>query len=308
MAMYHLRVQFVKRSEGRSAVACAAYRAGDRLHDEREDKTHDYRRKQHVEHSEIMLPEGAPSELQDRERLWNAIEQGIKHPRGQPAMEVEFALPRELSREACLELTRRFAREQFVSQGVAVDLAIHRPQAGDGLDHPHVHLLIATRRFTDDGRIGKAARDMQDNPKLVQKVYALEEEGKLDEALTLQKDLNLGKWREAWAVYANRALEEWGSDARIDHRTLAAQEVAREPQISIGLTRYIREVRDGLWERMREFQAIGFRNAMRQQMDGIRKKRPKLLAEFIAKAREHGRKLFPELNMEPQGRGAGHER
>ena len=308
MAMYHLRVQYIKRSEGRSAVACAAYRAGDRLNDERLGKTYDYRRKQHVEHSEIMLPEGAPSELRDRERLWNAIELGIKHPRGQPAMEVEFALPRELSREACVELAQRFVQDQFVSKGVAVDMAIHRPLAGDGLDHPHVHVLVSTRRFTDDGKIGKSARDMQDSPKLVQKVYALEEEGKLDEALMLQKDLNLGQWREAWAVYANKALDEAGSAARIDHRTLEAQQVAREPQISIGLSRYVREVSGGLWERVKQFKAILFRNEMRVQMDSIQHKRPSLLAEFIAKAREHGRKLFPELAMEPNERGAGHER
>jgi len=310
VAIYHLRVKFVKRAEGRSAVAAAAYRAGEAIRDERNGVTHDYTRKRNVEHAEVMLPENAPASCADRAVLWNTIETGIKHPRAQPAMECEVALPRELNREACQLLAREFARDMWVSRGVPVDLAIHRTVAGDGGEHPHVHFLIGTRRFNPDGSLGAAARDMQDNPQLVAKVYALEAEGKLDEALMLEKDLNLGIWRKAWADYSNRFLEEADSEARIDHRTLAAQAVAREPSPNIGFAFYDRL--RGFWghlaERVQEFQARAFRNEMREQLETVERRRPQLMAEFVAMAREYGHKLFPELHHDQQEPELSHDR
>jgi hypothetical protein len=165
---------------------------------------------------------------------------------------------------------------------------------------------VGTRRINADGTIGKAARDMQDNPKLVAKVYALEEEGKLDDALLLQKDLNLGKWRKSWEDYSNRFLEDAGSSERIDHRTLAAQgvedELAREPTPNIGIALYgrLREFQGHMADRVQHWKEVGFRNAMREQAQRIFEKRPDLNAEFIAHAREYCRHMFPELKHEPQ--------
>ena len=316
MAMYHLRVKFVQRSAGRSAVAAAAYRSGEKLTDEREGKTHDYTRKRDIEEKGVILPEHMPVSMQERGVLWNAIETGIKHPRGQPAFEVEVALPRELSREQCAQLVREFATDHFVKEGLPVDYAIHRTIASDGGEHPHAHILVSTRRFEADGSIGKAARDLQDSPKLVAKVYSLEDEGKIDEAVILQNQLNLGRWRQAWEDYSNRFLEDAGSDARIDHRTLAAQrvegELAREPTPNIGFAFYghLREFTGAMAERVQHWREIGFRNAMREQMDRIRSKAPDLQAEFIAHAREYAPELLkghgydvPELEQ-----GIEHER
>ena len=148
MAIYHLRVKFVQRSAGRSAVAAAAYRSGTKLTDTRTEKIEDYTRKRDVEHSEILLPEHIPVAFQDRETLWNAIETGIKHPRGQPAFEVEVALPRELSKEQCAQLVREFAQDHFVSQGLPVDINIHRTPASDGGEHPHAHILMTGQSTT----------------------------------------------------------------------------------------------------------------------------------------------------------------
>ncbi|MBN9890563.1 MobQ family relaxase [Salipiger abyssi] len=304
MAIYHLRVKFVQRSAGRSAVAAAAYRSGERLTDERRGTVEDYTRKQDIEHSEVMLPEGIPVSLQDRGALWNAVETGIKHPRGQPAFEVEVALPRELDKAQCAQLVREFAQDHFVAKGLPVDFAIHRTPASDGGEHPHAHILVSTRRFNEDGSIGKAARDMQDNPKLVAKVYALEEEGKIDEAVMLQKDLNLGQWRKSWEDYSNRFLSDAGSSSRIDHRTLAAQavegELAREPtpNIGIGFYGHLRAFQGHMAERVQHWKEVGFRNAMREQMDRIMERRPDLNAEFIAHAREYARNLFPEIGRD----------
>ena len=314
MAIYHLRVKYVKRSAGRSAVAAAAYRSGERLKDERRGTVEDYTRKRDIEHKEIRLPGHMPVAMQDRGTLWNAMETGIKHPRGQPAFEVEVALPRELDQEQCVQLVREFADDHFVKEGLPVDFAIHRTPASDGQDHPHAHILVGTRRFNADGTIGKAARDLQDNPKLVAKVYALEEEGKLDEALLLQKDLNLGKWRKSWEDYSNRFLEDAGSSERIDHRTLAAQavegELAREPNPNIGIGFYgrLRELTGHMAERVKQFDAVQWRNSMRDQFDRIRSKAPDLQADFLAHAREYYRDLFPELEKETrQEQGIEHE-
>ncbi len=300
MAIYHLRVKYVQRSAGRSAVAAAAYRSGTRIEDQRTGLTHDYTRKRDIEHEEVLLPEHMPAAMADRGTLWNALETGIKHPRGQPAFEVEVALPRELDREQCVELVRAFSQDMFVERGVPVDFAIHRTTARDGGEHPHAHILVSTRRFNPDGSLEKAARDMQDSPKLVAKVYALEEEGKIDEAVLLQKDLNLGLWRRQWEDYSNRFLDEAGSEARIDHRTLEAQQVAREPTPNIGFAFYepLRAFTGHLAERVDHWKAVGFRNAMREQMDHIRERAPEAAAEFITHARAYGARLFPELAPE----------
>lgn len=300
MAIYHLRVKFVKRGAGRSSVAAAAYRSGTKLTDERRGTVEDYSRKRDIDHSEILLPENMPVAFQDREVLWNAIETGIKHPRAQPAFEVEVALPRELDKEQCAQLVREFAQDNFVAKGLPVDFAIHRTPASDGGEHPHAHILVSTRRFGEDGSIGKAARDLQDNPKLVAKVYALEEEGKIDEAVMLQKDLNLGQWRKSWEDYSNRFLEDAGSESRIDHRTLAAQEIDREPtpNVGIGFYGHLRAFQGHMAERLHHWKEVGFRNAMREQMSRIMEKRPDLNAEFIAHARAYAKDLFPELQPE----------
>lgn len=292
----------MKRSEGRSSVAASAYRSGTSQTDARTGQTHDYTRKRDIEHSEVLLPEELPEALFDRGTLWNTIEMGIKHPRGQPAFEVEVALPRELSREQCVELVREFSNDMFVARGVPVDFAIHRTTASDGGEHPHAHILISTRRFNPDGSLEKAARDMQDNPKLVAKVYALEEEGKIDEAVLLQKDLNLGTWRREWEDYSNRFLSDTGSEARIDHRTLEAQEVAREPTPNVGFAFYepLRAFKGHLAERLDHYRAVGFRNAMREQMERIRERAPDAAAEFITHARAYGRKLFPEVEQDAE--------
>ena len=311
LAIYHLRVKYLKRSAGRSAVAAAAYRSGTRLEDARTSQTHDYTRKKDIEHSEVLLPDHMPPEMLDRRLLWKTVEMGIKRKDGQPAFEVEVALPRELSREQCAELVREFSNDMFVARGVPVDFAIHRPTASDGGEHPHAHILIGTRRHNPDGSLALSARDMQDNPKLVAKVYALEEEGKIDEAVLLQKDLNLGLWRREWEDYSNRFLADGGSEARIDHRTLEAQQVAREPTPNVGFAFYepLRAFTGHLAERLDQLKAVNFRNAMREQMERIREKAPDTAAEFIAHARQYGRKLFPELGQEPEPeREQTHER
>ena len=97
MAIYHFSAKVIGRSSGRSAVAAAAYRAAEELHDTLLDLDHDYTGKQHVVHRQIMLPKGAPERWADRETLWNEVEAGEKRCDAQLARDIEISLPRELA-------------------------------------------------------------------------------------------------------------------------------------------------------------------------------------------------------------------
>jgi len=166
-------------------------------------------------------------------------------------------------------------------------------QASDGGEHPHAHMLVTTRRWKPDGSVDKVARDMQDNPALLRKVYALEQEGKLDDALLAAKGTNLAGWRKTWADYSNDFLADGGHDARVDHRTLEAQKIDREPQPNIGFAvhRELDSLRGWLAEKVQTFKDVSWRNSLRDQFERIRDKRSDLTAEFIAHARQYAKEL-----------------
>ena len=138
----HIPVSIIKRSEGRSAVAAAAYRSGTKLTNEWDGLTHDYTRKGGIVHAEIMLPAHAPPEFADRSTLWNSVEQIEKARDSQLAREIEAALPRELSREQQLALVRAYVKENFVDKGMCADFAIH----DKGTGNPHVHIMLTVRQ------------------------------------------------------------------------------------------------------------------------------------------------------------------
>jgi hypothetical protein len=158
MAIFHLSVKVISRSSGRSAVAAAAYRGAERLHDERLDRDHDFTNKDGVVHSEVMLPEGAPEEFADREKLWNAVEAAEKRKDAQLAREVEFAIPRELTKEQGIELAREFAEAEFVEKGMIADLNVHWDIGADGQPKPHAHVMLTMREVGKDG-FGAKVRD-----------------------------------------------------------------------------------------------------------------------------------------------------
>lgn len=208
MAIYHFDAQIISRSQGRSAVASAAYRAGEKLHDEREDKTHDYTKKQDVMHTEILLPENAPTWMGERQKLWNAVEVAEKRKDAQLAREIQVSLPRALTLEQNKELVREFVQKEFVSKGMVADVAIHIDKASDGEAQPHAHIMLTLREIKD-GEFGPKVREWN------------------------QRD-NLLEWREAWANTANRHLALHGFDLRIDHRSYQEQGIELEPQHKIG--------------------------------------------------------------------------
>ena len=138
MAIFHCPIQIIKRSIGKSAVAAAAYRSGERLTNEWDGMTHDYTHKGGIVHTEIMLPSHAPPEFQDRSTLWNSVEQIEKSRDAQLAREIEVALPAELTPAQQLALVRSFVKDNFVDAGMCADFAIHDKGTGKGHAAPAV--------------------------------------------------------------------------------------------------------------------------------------------------------------------------
>lgn len=147
MAIYHLEAKVVGRGAGRSAVAASAYLSCSRLYNDYDGIQHDYTKKQGLVWQEVFLPEYAPQEWQDREKLWNAVEEVETAKDSRLAREFVVALPIELSREQQIELLQDFIREQFVSDGMCADAAIHDT---DG-HNPHAHILLTVRPLDEQG-------------------------------------------------------------------------------------------------------------------------------------------------------------
>lgn len=206
MAIYHCAAKVISRSQGRSAVAAAAYRAGCNLHDERLGLDHKYARKKGVTHSEIMAPLGAPAWVFERQTLWNEVEAAEKRKDSQLARDFDFALPVELTPVERRVLIQEFVQEQFVDRGMIADYSIHE----DNPQNPHFHLMTTMRTIDAEG-FGLKEREWND------------------------KDL-LKEQRAAWSDHVNQALEQAGHDARVDHRSFKDQGVDdRLPQIHLGV-------------------------------------------------------------------------
>ena len=233
IAIYHCSIKIVSRGKGKSAVAAAAYRAGEKLTNEWDGLTHDYTRKGGVVHSEIMLPPHAPPSFSDRSILWNSVEQIEKSNNSQLAREIEIALPVELSREEQTRLVREYCSSQFVSKGMCADFNIH--DTGNG--NPHAHILLTMRPLDEKGTWAAKSK----------KEYVLDENGervklpsgryktrKVD-LMDWNRQENADLWRKAWADLANDYLERSGSAERIDHRSHAERGIEELPTVHMGV-------------------------------------------------------------------------
>jgi MobA/MobL family len=222
VAIYHLNMKSIGRAAGSSSVGAAAYRAGERIRDERTGRTYDHSDRQDVLHKEIMLPrQFAADEMswaRDRGNLWNSAERAEVRIDARTAREYMVALPAELSPQARIELVRGFSRELVERYRFALDIAIHAPRNYRDSDprNFHAHLLATTREPTPAGLGAKTALEWSD---------------------THRRQMGLGSAvgellyvREHWATAANKALEKEHINVRIDHRTLKAQGIDREPK------------------------------------------------------------------------------
>lgn len=222
MAIFHCQSKPISRSTGRSATAAAAYRAADRIVDERTGEIHDYTKKAGVVHREIVTPGGVPDWARDREKLWNAAEAAERRKDARVCREWELALPEELTADQRCDLAWQFASELSTGYQIVVDVAIHQPhKEGDSRNH-HAHLLTTTRTIERDGFGAKADLELSDKD--------LRAQGK---AITRDQVTLI---RERWAALVNQALERHGHEARVDHRSLEAQGIKAEPTKHLGPT------------------------------------------------------------------------
>jgi len=243
MAIYHCSVKTISRNNGRSVVAAAAYRSAEKMTNNYDGVTHDYTKKSGVVHSEIMLPENAPDNFQDRNILWNEVEKVEKAKNSRLAREYELALPMELNLQGQIELVRSYVKTSFTEKGMCADICIH----DNGSGNPHAHVLLTCRPINEDGAWGDRSK----------KVYLLDRNGEkvYDKAKKTYKcrtekttdwdetDFLVG-CRERWAVSANEFLEMAGSEERIDHRSFIDQGITDLlPTIHLGPEAHSMEMR-----------------------------------------------------------------
>jgi ATP-dependent exoDNAse (exonuclease V) alpha subunit len=232
VAIYYLNMKFFGRSTGGRATYAAAYRAGERIRDERTGEVFDHSRRADVMHKEIMLPgKYAAADMswaRERSVLWNAAELAESRKNARVAREYLVALPHELTHEQRLGLVRRFSQDLADRHGFAVDFAIHAPPADNDPRNYHAHLLTTTREVGPTGLGAKTALDSG----------ALQPQ---ERGLSSLKELYAV--RERWATLTNQALQEANLAIRVDHRSLRAQGIDREPRprIPIGAWRAERQ-------------------------------------------------------------------
>ena len=233
IAIYHWNIGIVSRGKGKSAVAAAAYRSGEKLTNEWDGMTHDYTRKGGVVHTEIMLPPHAPPSFSDRSTLWNSVELYEKAGNAQLAREIDAALPIELSREEQIRLVREYCSSQFVSRGMCVDFAIHDTDKGN----PHCHIMLTMRPLDERGAWAAKSKkeyDLDENGERIRLPSGRYKTHKVDLTGWNDKDNTL-LWRKAWADYTNDFLERNGSPERIDHRSNAERGIDEIPTVHMGV-------------------------------------------------------------------------
>ena len=235
MPVPHLNIRIVQRSKGSSAVAGAAYQAGEKLFSEYDQKNKDHRRKQkEVVYTEIMLPTNAPPEYADRATLWNSAEEVEKQWNSQLARRFVVALPREVPMEMYPQMMQEYCREHFVSKGMCCDFAIHDT---DPLGHnPHCHIMLTMRAIDENGKWMPKSR----------KVYDLDENGERiklpsgrwkshkEDTVDWNEQYHAEEWRHGWEVVQNKYLELAGSAERVDMRSYERQGLDIIPTVHMG--------------------------------------------------------------------------
>ncbi len=249
MAIYHCSIQNISRSDGRSIVACAAYRAGEKLECDTYGKLQDYTRKTGIEYTQIFAPSGANLDLLDRQKLWNAVEQaelkkdGSIKQEARLAKEVEIALPHELGKAQRQALVTELCQSLVKAYGVAVDVAIHAPHVHGGSDDRnfHAHILMTTRTATPQG-LGVKVRE-------------------------LDKQSTLKHIRQKVADLTNRHLAAAGLDLTVDHRSHEDRELMTEPTFHEGVDATHAKRRGEELEIVKRNDAIKQRNQEAETLD-----------------------------------------
>jgi hypothetical protein len=287
VAIYHFHVNpNISRGKGQSVIASAAYRAREKLTNERTGEIKDFSRKHgDVLFSGLFAPKDAPAWARYREKLWNEVERVEKRKDAQLARDFDVALPHELTLEQNRYLLQDFIKENFTRKGYVVDLSIHKPDGDER--NIHAHLLVTLRKMTPDG-FARTKSEEQDNYR---------NRSAYTEAL-----------RESWERHVNRHLERHGQQARIDRRTLAAQGIEREPTQHLGPNVAAMAKKGIETDRGAQLAAILERNELRFDLAKARRELADLdrdIARAMARAWNRGEgPRLPSRFQRHAGRGA----
>ncbi|KZU39660.1 MobQ family relaxase [Lactiplantibacillus plantarum] len=227
MAIFHMSFSNISAGKGRSAIASAAYRSGEKLFDDKEGRHYFYARSIMPE-SFILTPKNSPEWASDREQLWNEVEKKDRKSNSRYAKEFNVALPVELSESEQKELLTKYVQENFVDEGMVADVAIHR----DHPDNPHAHVMLTNRPFNSDGTWGIKSK----------KQYILDENGNKTYTGTSKypksrkilmvdwdKKEKIIEWRHNWAVSVNQVLEQKNIPERISEKSFTEQGIDDTP-------------------------------------------------------------------------------
>lgn len=221
MAIFHMSFSNISAGKGRSAIAGASYRSGEKLFDQKEGRSYFYARSVMPE-SFILTPKNAPEWASDREKLWNEVERKDRRANSRYAKEFNVALPVELSEDEQKELLTKYVQENFVDEGMVADVAIHR----DNLDNPHAHVMLTNRPFNPDGTWGLKSKRENILDENGNKTYTGNSRFPRSRKVWLvdwDKKEKITEWRHNWAASVNQVLEQKNIPDRISEKSFIEQ-------------------------------------------------------------------------------------
>ncbi len=233
MAIFHMSFSNISAGKGRSAIAGASYRSGEKLFDQKEGRSYFYARSVMPE-SFILTPKNAPEWANDREKLWNEVERKDRRANSRYAKEFNVALPVELSEDEQKELLTKYVQEDFVDEGMVADVAIHR----DHPDNPHAHVMLTNRPFNPDGTWGLKSKRENILDENGNKTYTGNSRFPRSRKVWLvdwDKKEKINQWRHNWAVSVNQVLEQKNIPDRISEKSFVEQGIADTPMQHEGI-------------------------------------------------------------------------
>lgn len=301
MAIYHCSIKNIGRSDGRSAVACSAYRTAQKLRDKETGLLYDFTKKSEVIYSKIFLCKNAPAAYVDRETLWNEVQKIEKNKNARLAREWELAIPHELTFEQSKKLVCDFAKT-LVDEGMCVDVNIHWKN-----NNHHAHIMGTTRQIKENGKWGQKEKKVYKLDENGQKIAVLDADGKQKigangrklwqreavETNDWNKSDKVEEWRKRWAECCNQYLD---LKNQVDHRSYERQGIDYIATIHEGYTARLIEKRGGIAERCEINREIVKKNnllrTLRQQLREVNEKITELIGEKGKQANERISRLL----------------
>lgn len=212
MAQFGFDVKPISRLRGESVAKTASYILRENVFDSYLNTTHYYSHVTDLLHSEVLVPENAPREFLNLQKLLDAIDHAEIRYDARTGRVIRLTLPndKELSNEERIELTRRFVNDAFVSEGMCAVMAIHEGKnKNPEHNNPHAHVLLTDRPVNAGGFCAKKNRDWN-------------------------KTKLLRQWRKLWAEMQNEFFKSKNLEMHVSHESLEVQGIDREPTKPLG--------------------------------------------------------------------------